>query len=184
MEEWKDIAGYEGKYQVSNWGRIKSLNYKRSGKERILKLYNDKYGYKVINLHKNGKPKLYKIHRLVAITFIPNPNNYPVVNHKDENKANNYVDNLEWCTQKYNINYGTAQERISKSLKGKRTGSENPTARKIKCITTGEIFECILDAERKYNIEHSSIIKCCRGKQKSAGKHPVTGEKLVWEYIQ
>lgn len=98
MEEiWKEIKGHNN-YQISNLGRIKSLNYKRSQKERILKpsIFNN--GYYMITL--NGKKKL--IHRLVAETFIPNPENKPVVNHKDNNKLNNNVENLEWCSHKEN----------------------------------------------------------------------------------
>ena len=121
-EIWKDIKGYEGLYQVSNLGRIKSLpkwhrNNKNSGywsKEIILKYGKDKDGYLQVMLTKNKNRRQHKIHRLVAQTFIPNPNNYPVVNHKKEfEKQNNEVDNLEWCTVKYNTNYGTAIERRS-----------------------------------------------------------------------
>ena len=79
-----------------------------------------------MNLRKDNKTKQYQIHRLVAIAFLPNENNYPFVNHKDENPSNNRVDNLEWCTPKYNVNYGTARERLSKALKGKRSGEKHP----------------------------------------------------------
>lgn len=179
MEEiWKDIEGYEGLYQVSNLGRVKSLNYKRSGKEGILTPTPIYGGYMHINLYKNGKPKPYLIHRLVAQSFIPNPNNLPEVNHKDENKENNSVDNLEWCTSKYNANHGTRNKRVSENNKGK-----NPNIRKVICVTTGEIFDCIKDAEEKYGVANQNITACCRGRQKSAGKHPITKEKLVWEYV-
>ena len=177
MEEWKDIAGYEGKYQVSNLGRVKSFYKNKYGK--IRKLKTDKYGYKRINLSKDGKGKTYLVHRLVAEVFIPNPNNYPEVNHIDEDKTNNCIDNLEWCDSKYNNNYGTKSEKARKQMKGK----EYPKSKKVKCITTGEIFESTRDIERKYNIPHSSISNCCKGKRKSAGRHPITGEKLVWEYV-
>lgn len=98
MEEiWKDIEGYEGKYQVSNTGEVKSLNYRGSGKTKLLRQTADKDGYKCVIFCKNGKVKGYKVHRLVAIAFIPNPNSLPIINHKDEDKTNNCVDNLEWC---------------------------------------------------------------------------------------
>ena len=84
-EEWKDIKGYEGLYQVSNLGRVKSLNYRRTGNEKILSLRKHKNGYVYIGLSKNGKTKHLRVHRLVAETFISNPNNYLEVNHKDEN---------------------------------------------------------------------------------------------------
>ena len=111
--------GYEGKYQVSNDGKVRSLNYKRTGKTKILKQNTNKDGYKTLLLCKNGKVKAYYIHRLVAQAFIPNPNNYLIVNHKDENPANNHVSNLEWCNHEYNMNYGTIKDRISEAMKGK-----------------------------------------------------------------
>ena len=116
-EIWKDVKGYEGLYQVSNLGRVKRLRFINRHldfkQEKILKPYKDGGDYYfVIGLHKNGKKKYKAIHRLVAEAFIPNPNNYPIVNHKDENKENNYVDNLEWCTHKYNSNYGNARTKM------------------------------------------------------------------------
>lgn len=109
-EEWKDINGYEGIYQVSNLGEVRGLNRKdslgRDVRSKILKSSYDRDGYQVISLRKDNKKSTLKIHRLVADAFIPNPHAYPQVNHKDENKENNYVSNLEWCTAKYNSNYG------------------------------------------------------------------------------
>ena len=121
-EEWKDIKGYEGLYQVSNLGRVKSLGNNKSKKEKILDPKPNMYGYKEVRLSKEGKRKPYKVHRLVAIYFIPNPNNYKEVNHKDEDKTNNHVSNLEWCDRKYNINYGTRNKKASDSMKGKNKG--------------------------------------------------------------
>lgn len=173
MEEWKDVPNYERLYQASNLGNIRSLNYNHTGKIQILKMSIDKDGYPMITLHKNGKQKTYRVHRIVAQTFLENPNNYPEVNHKDENKQNNKVENLEWCTCKYNQNYGTRTER---SAKGK--------GKKVVCINTGEIFDTIKEAERKYNLKgESGISYVCKGKRISAGKHPVTGEKLKWRYL-
>lgn len=111
-EIWKDIPEYEGLYQISNYGRVKSLNYRRMNKENILKPRVDKKGYIHYALKKNKMTKEYKAHRLVALMFIPNPCNKKQVNHKDFNKQNNFVDNLEWCTNgenqkhsyKYNLN--------------------------------------------------------------------------------
>ena len=119
MEEiWKDIEGYEGLYQVSNLGRVKSLKYNKTGRERILKIDKNKNGYLYILLYKNNKRKHYRIHRLVANAFIENPNNYPYINHKDECKSNNNVNNLEWCSPKYNINHGTCiKRRVEKQSK-------------------------------------------------------------------
>jgi len=106
MEEvWIDIVGFVGKYQISNYGRVKSIKRKYAG-EKILKLQIDKNGYHRVSL-KNGKSYYLPVHRLVAQAFIPNPDNLPCVNHKDENKQNNCVDNLEWCTVAYNNTYGS-----------------------------------------------------------------------------
>lgn len=122
-EEWKDIKGYEGLYQVSNLGRVKSLkrrvdikgNRYRNTKD-IIRGQKVSRGYLVINLAKDGKKHFYSVHRLVAQAFISNPNNYPCINHKDETRTNNTVNNLEWCTAKYNNAYGSHQERVSKAL--------------------------------------------------------------------
>lgn len=127
-EIWKDIKGYEGLYQISNLGRIKSLERKIIRqhsttmllKEKILKQQNMN-GYKIVRLSKNNTIKQYLVHRLVAVAFIKNPNNYKEINHKDEDKSNNKLDNLEWCSHNYNINYGTGNERRKQTeLKTKR----------------------------------------------------------------
>ena len=104
-EEWRDIRSYEGLYQVSNLGNVKSFNNRIKNKNpMILKQTIDrKNGYLTVSLSKNGKKKIHRVHKLVASIFIDNPNNYPVINHKDGNKLNNCVDNLEWCTYKQNI---------------------------------------------------------------------------------
>ena len=123
-EEWKDIEGYEGIYQISNYGNVKSLERdiidksgkKRHNKERILKHNIDKYGYVYYWLYNNGYKKCIKGHKLVAKYFLPNPYNLPIINHKDENKSNNNVDNLEWCTYEYNLNYGTRSKKYIKSV--------------------------------------------------------------------
>ena len=113
-EYWKPIKGYEGLYQVSNFGRVKSLKF---GKERILKQSKDKKtGHLHVVLCKNGIVKTYYVHRLVAEAFIDNTDNLHCVNHKDENPQNNVVSNLEWCDAKYNCNYGTRNKRISEKM--------------------------------------------------------------------
>ena len=131
-EIWKDIEGYEGYYQVSNRGRVKSLErdvVKKDGtiihcNEKLKINVHDQKGYQMVKLHKNGSGSMKKVHRLVAQAFIPNPNNLPQVNHMDEVKSNNSVDNLEWCDSKYNNNYGTKKQRISDA----KTGSPQNTA--------------------------------------------------------
>lgn len=121
MEEvWKDIKGYENYYQVSNLGRVKGIDRKNSRgnfvKGRILKPNIDRDGYRTVSLQKNGKVKRLKISRLVALAFIPNQDNKPIVNHLDETKDNDKIDNLEWATAKENINYGTAIQRRAKTI--------------------------------------------------------------------
>ena len=102
-EEWKDVIGYEGLYQISNLGRVKSIR-----KNIILRCSNTTTGYKKIELCVNGKVKTFKVHRLVGFAFIPNPENKPNINHKDGNPINNYIENLEWCTQRENVIHGYA----------------------------------------------------------------------------
>ena len=163
QEIWKDIRGYEKLYQVSNLGRVKS--YPRQGtKGKIIKQWEDKDGYLRVYLRKDGKTKTKTVHRLVANAFLKNPNNLSQINHKREfEKWNNCVSNLEWCTPKYNVNYGTRNERTSK---------------KVMCIETGTIYYSTREAERKTNIYHNQISKCCLGRNKfetAGGYH--------WKYV-
>lgn len=167
-EEWRDIAGYEGLYMVSNLGRVKSLNYNRTGQEGILKARNDSYGYLQAHLYKDGKDKGCAIHRLVAKAFLPNPENYNEINHKDENKENNCVQNLEWCSRKYNVNYGTRNKRSAeKHINHPRRSKPVIAINKV----SGLILEytSVSEASRVTGVDQSSITKCCKGKRKSAG---------------
>ena len=168
MEIWKDIKGYEGLYKVSNYGNVKSLNYNHTGKERLLKPKIETY-YR-ITLSNYGVVKLYLIHRLVAEAFIPNPDNLPQVNHKDENKHNNHVYNLEWCTNKYNLNYGTVKEKIAKAL-----------SKKVYQYTLdGEFvreWKSTQECERN-GFHQAHIVKCCRGERKTHKCYRWSYEKL------
>ncbi len=172
MEEiWKDIKGYEGLYQVSNLGRIKSLAREYSvnkGKryigERIKNLRKDSRGhYLLVDLSKNGKSKTLLVHRIVAEHFINNPNNLTQVNHKDEDKTNNNVENLEWCDGKYNQNYGTLPKRRNEKLKHIKH------EKKVICIEDKIIFNSIKEAGKYYNIETGNISRVCSKKRKSVG---------------
>ena len=125
MEKWKDVIGFEGLYQVSSLGRLKSLNRKvwnpgmncyRTQYSRILSLVTDKRGYLRVTLSKNGRVRQYLVHRIVAAAFLPNPNNLPQINHKDCNKLNNCVDNLEWSDNKYNYEYSIKNGTFSKEF--------------------------------------------------------------------
>lgn len=156
LEIWKPIKGYEN-YMVSSLGNVKSLNYNRTEKEQILKPGKDKTGYLFVWLCKEGIRKKCLVHRLVAETFIDNPNNLPCVNHKDENKQNNCLSNLEFCSYKYNSNYGTRNERTSKSM------TNNPKrSTPIKCLdleTNKEtIYPSINEAARQLNGSSSTAI--------------------------
>ena len=178
QEQWVDIIGYEGLYQISNLGRVKSLEKSwitgrggiRHQEEKLLKLGKTKDGYLYVTLYKNGKPKLFKVHRLVAVHFIPNPNNLPQVNHKDEVKTNNIVINLEWCTHQYNNNYGTRNERVGKAMLNHKAISI--PILQIDKDTNKVIREwpSSMQVERELCINNSHIIQCCKGKRKTAGK--------------
>lgn len=136
MEEvWKTIIDYPN-YQVSNLGRIRSLKtYK------ILKQFTNCFGYKGVHLNRFGTAKTFIVHRLVAEMFIPNPNKYPCINHKDENRSNNCVYNLEWCTYSYNNTYGTVIERRTKTYKDNIYKRKQAKPLAIKIL---ESFEIIL----------------------------------------
>lgn len=115
-EIWKPIDGYEGLYEVSNCGRVKSLCATRWHKIKMRKPVPDKDGYLTVLLKRDGKYRCFKIHRLVATAFIPNTHHYPAVNHKDEDRQNNRVDNLEWCTAKYNNTYNHKERKCFKAV--------------------------------------------------------------------
>ena len=123
-EIWKTVSGYNGRYEVSNFGNVRSL---ASGTPKLLKQMTNagKYnGYAMVTLYSSPNCGVkVKVHRLVAEAFIPNPELFPVINHKDENKLNNSVANLEWCTRRYNTTYGTSRERAVRSWKKTRAGA-------------------------------------------------------------
>lgn len=154
MEVWKDIEGYEGLYQVSNLGRVKRIVGEGCSYERIIAPHTNQRLRRVyVMLSKGGKRKNFTIHRLVANAFIPNPNNLPEVNHIDEDPSNNVVDNLEWCTKKYNINYGTAIYRIRKS---------NPQC--IKCVVDGVVYDSLGEASRYIGCDKTRLWKYLKRK--------------------
>ena len=168
MEEWRTVV-IDGEvwdnYEVSNLGRVRSLNWRNSGKVKVLKQHDNGKGYLQVALSGGGTTKYYLIHRLVVNAFIPNPNNYVEVNHIDENKSNNHVDNLEWITHKENMNHGTRTERSTKIR-----------SKKIRCIETNEIYNSMAEVERKLGLNQGSISRVCNGKRKTCGGYH-------WEYV-
>lgn len=168
IEEWKPITGYEEMYEVSNLGRIKNS---RNG--RIKKSGPGGRGnYKKVDLYKNGEYKKCYVHRLVAEAFIPNPDNLPEVNHKDENGFNNNVDNLEWYTPKQNSNYGTRNKRIG----AKNSKQVAQYTLDLPCELI-KVWPSACEVERELGINHQSISMCCNGKLKQAGG-------FTWSFYQ
>lgn len=198
MEEiWKDIKGYEGLYEVSNLGNVR--RYYKYDKHtynphfKVLLIKPNNCGYLNVKLYKNGSYKHFQVHRLVAEAFLPNPDNLPQVNHKDENKVNNSVSNLEWCTAKYNCNYGTHNERsrignvgkiVSQETRYKislsKQGSIAHNRTKIKQINnigeTLNIFDSIKDASLFIGCSPASICDVLKGRSK-------TCKGYRWEYV-
>src|SRR5699024_5761663 len=185
IEEWRDVPGYEGLYQVSNMGRIKSLDRKVKysdgrtfiHKGIILKPGQDHRGYLYVNLSKKGKIKPYRVHRCVAGSFLKRSPDKPEVNHIDENKENNKVSNLEWCNREYNNNYGTRIERIHSSDGIKNMVKE----RSIKVIqlengVVKNVWDSLMDCERS-GFHRKNIKKCCEGKQK-------THKGFAWKFYE
>ena len=165
MEEkeiWKDIEGYEGLYQISNMGNVKSLNYRRTGKEGILKGRKNSNGYLQVQLCQDGKAKKYLVHQLVATVFCENPEGYTEVNHINEDKADCRADNLEWCSRSYNMTYNGRAKKVAEKKSKAVMG--------IDC-TTGliVIFSSSHEASRQLGIAQSNITQCCKGKYKSMG---------------
>ena len=174
---WREVVGYEGLYEVSSCGLVKSKDrvvkvdrwggFDKTLEGQIRKQQN-RDGYSSVALFKNGKRKNHYTHRLVADAFIPNPNNYPMVNHKDETRDNNHCDNLEWCDHQYNLNYGTTYERISKKLSMAVVGTS---------IKTGEevYFSSTVEAG-KNGFNQAMVSRCCNNK---ANKH----KNYKWKFI-
>ena len=171
-EEWKDIKDFEGLYQVSNYGRIKSLK-RTTTFDRILKYNIKPTGYCYVGLVKNKKTTYFRVHRLVAQSFLPNHENLPQVNHKKEfEKWNNRIDNLEWCDSAYNCNYGTRKQRIGKRQRIK----VNQYDLRGNFIKTWDSMTEIF-TELNYNISH--ISDCCNGKRKSANGYLWTKKENI-----
>lgn len=190
-EVWKDIAGYEGLYQVSNKGNVRSLDHavgNRFYSGRSVKQRLDSYGYLIVTFFKKGTRKDYKVHRLVATTFISNPNNYPTVNHKNEIKTCNEVWNLEWMTVRDNNNYGSRNSKIAQSKIGKKCdwekgeknyfygkrfcGKDSHSAKKVYQYTLDgkfiKSFDSAREAAKEIGVTDGMVGMVCRGQRKQA----------------
>ena len=175
-EIWKDIKGYEGLYQVSNKGNVKSLNYNRTGEEKIRKPMVNNNGYLIVELWRNGKNKKLLIHRLVLMTFNPIDNMDKFeVNHRDENKKNNNLDNLEWCSRNYNINYGSRNQRSAQSQSIPVVQIDPTTSKVI------NVYCSASEADRQTEFNQSSIIQCCKNKYTKHSPNIYRGYK--WQYM-
>jgi hypothetical protein len=182
-EIWKDIPGYEGLYQVSSLGRVKSLgrnvmkwNHYSFQPEKILRACTDNYGYLIVGLYKEKKLKSFKVHRLVAQAFIENPKNKDTVNHINGNKQDNSIENLEWATNAENKKHAFAT-----GLTGGEHFRNNKRSVKViqydKGINLIEVYPSAREAERQTGICNTSIIQCCKSKIKTAGGY-------IWKYAE
>ena len=173
-EIWKDVVGYEGRYQVSSMGRVKSLERKnclgRTVKERILKSRTNRYGYMEVNLCADGKRKMLKVHRLVCQAFHDNPDNKPEVNHVNEDKTDNRACNLEWSTRRENINHGTRNERVAKAL-SKPVGQYTLDGDLVKA------WQSANEVERQTGFGKGNISLAANGKFKQA-------YGFIWKYVE
>lgn len=189
-EEWKDIVGFEGQYQISNFGRVKRLSRcvscgckSLSLKEKLMKpvLQHSQTNYYRLSV-RLGNCKTLKIHRLVAEAFVPNPDNKPQVDHIDGNPLNNFYLNLRWATSKENTNNPNTSWKSQKTQfkKGERLGKKSPDSIPILQFDKDGNFirewDCMADVERELHINHSHICHCCKGERKTAGGY-------VWSYV-
>lgn len=169
QEIWKDIEGYEGLYQVSNLGRVK--------RAYILKPYKDKKGYLAVQLSKHNKVKRLFVHRLVAMAFIPNPNNLPQVNHKDRNTSNNHMGNLEWCDARYNLEY-------SDCLNKAREGWRMPADQYTKDWVFIKHWHSMREAELSLGLHRGGISLAIRNPQRSCGGFRWKSPKPIRQYVE
>ena len=158
-EIWKEIYGYDVLYEISNMGRVRTKHHGKFGYQkdyRYIDPIDNGNGYLRLNLKNNHSQKTVYIHRLVATYFLENPNGWPEVNHKDENKHNNHVDNLEWCTRVYNANYGTNLKRGADKRK-----------KPIICVETGIVYGSLQEAADSVNVVRTAIDNCLKGRSKT-----------------
>ena len=174
IEIWKPVVGYEGLYEVSDLGRVKSLNYNHTKSEQILKAEIGKNKGLRVFLWSNQQKQRFLVHRLVAQAFIPNPDNLPEIDHINTDRTDNRVENLRWATRKSNMNNPLTRNNLSTSKLAK-TYNIKPV---LQYTPNGKYLKeyiCLREAERLTGIHHSSIMRVCKGKQYSAGG-------FIWKY--
>lgn len=182
----KQVVGYEGLYEVDQFGRVYGIDriktvvdngriYEKHIAGKQMKQSTHTKGYKTVSLTKNGSTKTMFVHRIVAEAFLPNPNNLPMVNHKDEDKTNNFIDNLEWCTASYNRTYGKAIERQAKKMRGRESNKKIAIIQKNMNGEFLDWFDSLTKAAENVNGSTSAISVVCKGKRKTAYGY-------LWEY--
>lgn len=156
-EKWRDIPGFEGKYQASSYGRIRSLSYNRTKQIKLLSICPNRAGYYLVPLQVNNKSKRILVHRLIALTFIPNEDNKPQVNHIDGDKSNNRLDNLEWVTGSENVKHFqyVLMKRPIKIPSGRKRGWQS---KPVVCVETGERYESIASAARSIGVSEKPYL--------------------------
>lgn len=168
MPNWKPINGYEGLYEVSDEGEVMSLKYYGGSRRHLMKFTPDKDGYLQVGLYKDKKCKKRKVHRLVAEAYLPNPNNYDCINHKNENKTDNRAENIEWCSKAYNNAYGERVKTIPQKKK-------RPIVQKTLAGEPIKVWESASDAGRTKEYTQSGISLCLTGRNK-------TYKGFLWQY--
>lgn len=165
-EIWKDIVGYEGLYEVSNTGKVRSLNYLHTGKVRELRLGADKDGYLLVHLCRGGKVKTHKVHSLVMEAFVgPRPEGYEI-NHINECKTNNRVENLEYCTHRENCNHGTHNERVAAANTNGKLSTPVLEYGAFADLAWAKSWPSAREAGRSGGYDIGSVCNCCNGKRK------------------
>ena len=196
-EIWKPVVGYEGLYEVSNFGNVKSLGFRNQKFSRNLTQKTNNKGYKVVALSEKMKTKLVLVHRLVAMAFIDNPNDYPIVNHKDENPQNNHADNLEWCTYSYNTTYSmnihperrknnvdNIRKYSPRNKKGVPHKYNNQVAIIVEDNNVIKIYENAATAAKELEIQTCNVLEVCKAnKKRQIGKKRKTGGH-IFEFIE